>query len=1303
MSRDVWTKKKANASADNGWAERGGYMAAKVSKLEQQFESDAPREKQRDRSSNIFTGVAIYVDGYTEPSADELRRLMMLHGGQFHFYYSRSKTTHIIANNLPNSKIQELKGEKVIKPGWITDSIKAGHLLPYLHYQLYAKHKGPLFTAVKPRQTSEMAGPSRSHHSVPKPETWKSSYPAHKQQGCGRKSPSAHPHLCPSASSQRPPEHSHFSVEPRHCSSSNSRKPLLKSSPSKHLPPHAFQPQSADQPEPQTSCGVHQRTRKDVEPRVNGTLQTSAAGWTAECINGHTPLLNGAFKSKELVSDKPFVPTDPSECPITSPESKASSLSKLDPYEFPSSPPKQSDLLPVCPEESRSKDALQLTQRTSLQVDSNPDKIAHPHVPTRLNGSHRDAFSSHSASESDSTVPPHPGAAASGSGRPHSDAAAAAESASRLSAQTGGLISEYYARSRLHQISTWRSGFSEYVNQLHSKRKATGRASFPGKERLRKLVAQRAFQSQDTQTHSAVKSCIFHVDMDCFFVSVGIRHRPELKDKPVAVTSNRGHVHVPLRPGANPQLEQQYYQRKRVADKEFEYLRDAAPQECAEAPTNGVDQDACLSMAEIASCSYAARQAGVKNGMFFGQAKQLCPTLQAVPYDFDAYKEAALTMYDTLASYTHDMEALSCDEVLLDASGLVAELGAEPEDLAKAIRADIKEKTGCCASIGMGSNILLARLSTRKAKPNGQYLLKSEEVDDFIRDLPVTSLPGVGPVMGRKLAAIGVKSCGDLRHVSLTRLQKKFGPRSGQTLFRFCRGLDERPVRSEKERKSVSAEMNYNIRFQKVDEAESFLSSLSMEVQRRLQEAGLQGRRVTLKVMVRKEGAPQETAKYGGHGICDNFAKTVMLAQSTDSGQLIAATVIKMLRAMKLPVRDLRGLGVQVQLLDASQPAQNGVNGLRTRSVKEMLLGHAATSKDAGEDKDQEKTPSIGAIERPQSPNASAPGTSKENEACRQTPKQPRTRLDLSLEIPSPSQVDRSVLEALPAELRLQVEQSWTGREGRQTKHRRPASPQPSVSKARPTSPPCPPPAPDKPPAPPGALVLQIPNQPDSPGIVLELPNYSQVDPDVFAALPKELQEELKSAYNRAAINQPPTKTLEQKNALLQLKQSVGVGIGRVKRRYKRKNVGSPAKKGPSPQKKHRPMNSPAKTASPRNVFKAENGPSTSSIPEPLPKCTLRPPPALAGASELPDIKTLLREWVTTMTDPMEEDILQVVKYCTDLIEDKDLEKLDLIIKYMRRIMQQSLESVWSMAFDFIVDNVQVVVQQTYGSSLKIA
>uniref|UniRef100_A0A8C9Y2U5 DNA repair protein REV1 n=1 Tax=Sander lucioperca TaxID=283035 RepID=A0A8C9Y2U5_SANLU len=1184
MSRDGWTKKRANDSGDNGW---GGYMAAKVSKLEEQFKLDAPREKQKDGScSNIFSGVAIYVNGYTEPSADELRRLMMLHGGQFHMYYSRSKTTHIIANNLPNSKIQELKGEKIIRPEWITDSIKAGRLLPYFQYQLYTKQKGPLFPGTTLRQTSEIAGPSH-----------------------GLLQPSVHQKL--------------------------------------HLPQGSIQ----------HSVLNHEQSTSNSIP--NPTHLT----------NGHTHLVNGALKPEDRspVTDEHSRPKPP---PPTYQEAIKAT---------------ESHLLPKQLQQSR-------------QVDSNPEKTLSPasrslsHTPIRLNGSHHNAFSSDPASLNTTNVTAKPD--------PPTE-------------KTGGLISEYYSHSRLHQISTWRSSFSEYVNELHGKRKAVGGASFPGKDRLRKSVAQRA-----TDTPTSVKSCILHVDMDCFFVSVGIRHRPDLRGKPIAVTSNRGQGRVPLRPGADPQLEQQYYQRKHTHPQPDEDLYRSPSQESPDSHANGVDQAAAtLSMAEIASCSYEARQAGVRNGMYFGKAKQLCPSLQSVPYDFEAYKEVALTMYETLAGYTHDIEALSCDEVLIDGSALLTELGSNPEDLAGAIRADIKEKTGCCASVGMGSNILLARLATRKAKPDGQYFLKSEEVDDFIRDLPVTSLPGVGPVMGRKLAAMGVRSCGDLQQVSLSQLQKKFGPRTGQTLFRFCRGLDDRPVRYEKERKSVSAEMNYNIRFTTVDEAESFMTNLSMEVQKRLQEAGLRGRRVTLKVMVRKVGAPLETAKYGGHGICDNLARTVMLAQSTDSGQLIAAAVIKLFHAMKLQVQDMRGVGIQVQLLDGHHSVPQDSSDPGTLYTVYLLLSVKSTEfsinvTDAADNNThQEKTssttgPSSRSSPGPLSSPEPVPGTSRDQQACRQTPKHSRARLNFSIEVPSPSQVDHSVLAALPADLREQVE------------HPRPSAslPQPPSLKSRPTSPLRPPvsgPALYTPPV--GTLLLQIPNQPDSPGIVLELPNFSQVDPDVFAALPKELQDELKSAYNRVTNVQPQAKiSVEQKNPLLQLKQSgLGVGIGRVKRRYKRKNAVSPVKKGPSPLKRRHTTNSPAKTLPPPiksretiNILKTENCPSTSTskpdIPESLSKFIPRPSPVLAGAYDLTDIKTLLREWVTTITEPMEEDILQVVKYCTDLIEDKDLEKLDLIIKYMKRLMQQSVESVWSMAFDFILDNVQVVVQQAYGSTLKV-
>ncbi|XP_041663270.1 DNA repair protein REV1 [Cheilinus undulatus] len=1386
MSRDGWMRKRANASGDNGWAERGGYMAAKVAKLEEQFRLDAPREKRKEGScSNIFSGVAIYVNGYTDPSADELRRLMMLHGGQFHIYYSRSKTTHIIANNLPNSKIQELKGEKIIRPEWITDSIKAGHLLPYLQYQLYAKHKGPLFPGMALRQNAEIPGPSRqlSHQKLPLPQRSIQHSAFNNEQSSSSQSNSIpdpsnsrfhQGNVQPQSIQQSPsarsfnPQQSHssagnLSADPRHKSSLYTIHPQRPPQTSLQTPQPNLQHQRAGQPQPQinSSCNSAQSRCKEEEIKINGSLKTSLDLMShsnisemqvcdkadpplqvvkeAPLTNGHAHLHNCALEPEDL---SPFTSVG-----VKLPEGR---VNTPDPYEFPHSPPKQSDhsldllerSISSVDSEQRPKPSSPTFQETvkltdthllpkqlqsSCQVDSNSEKTplspsSFSHSSIRLNGSHHNAFSSDPASLNNKTAKPDPPSEKSSSYKP----------STQLLAQTGGLISEFYSHSRLHQISTWRSGFSEYVNELHSKRKTAGGASFPGKERLRKSLAQRTADSQGTTTSTNVKSCIFHVDMDCFFVSVGIRHRPELKGKPVAVTSNRGQGRVPQRPGANPQLELQYYQWKQThpqSDSADGDLYRTPSQESPDSHTNGVDQDAAsLSMAEIASCSYEARQAGVRNGMFFGKAKQLCPSLQSVPYDFEAYKEVAFTMYETLAGYTHDIEALSCDELLIDASALLAELGISPEDLAKVIRADIKEKTGCSASVGMGSNILLARLATRKAKPDGQYLLKSEEVDDFIRDLPVTSLPGVGSVMSRKLAAMGVRSCGDLQQVSMSQLQKKFGPRTGQTLFRFCRGLDDRPVRYEKERKSVSAEMNYNIRFTKVDEAESFLTNLSMEVQKRLQEARLRGRRVTLKVMVRKAGAPLEPAKYGGHGICDNLAKTVMLAQCTDSGELIAAAVIKLFHSMKLQVEDLRGVGIQVQLLEGNSIAQDPTSS-KTRSIKDMLLcqGSNVRSNCRDNNRHQEKTPSTTAASSSSAPLSTppepVPGTSRDQHGFRQTPKHFRTRLNFSIEVPSPSQVDRSVLEALPTELREQVEQSWTNRDGRPSNRCSPSTqlaappPQPSMLKSCPSSPPHPPASVSAlytPPA--GTLVLQIPNQPDSPGIVLELPNFSQVDPDVFAALPKELQEELKSAYNRVTNVQPQARnSVEQKNALLQLKQpGVGIGIGRVKRRYKRKNAVSPIKKGLSPQKKRNMTNSPAKTLplplksrEPVTTLKAENCSSSSiskpDIPESLLKFIPRPPPALAGACDLTDIKTLLREWVTTITEPMEEDILQVVKYCTDLIEDKDLERLDLIIKYMKRIMQQSVESVWSMAFDFIVDNVQVVVQQTYGSTLKIS
>ncbi|KAG7463430.1 hypothetical protein MATL_G00176470 [Megalops atlanticus] len=1355
--RGGWRKR---AGDSDGWGSMGGYMAAKVSKLEEQFRLDAPREKQKEGlGSNIFRGVAIYVNGYTDPTADELRRLMMLHGGQFHVYYSRSKTTHIIATNLPNSKIQELRGEKVVRPDWITDSIKAGRLLSYLQYQLYSKQRGLNFPITSMPQTQEPAGPSHftnhSHHADwqlghthrelghTHPADWElgHSYPANRELG---HTYSANQELGQTYPFNQKLGHTHPSNQElghthaadgdlghAHPDNQNMGHAHPANQDLGHAPPANRDLDHAN-PANRDLCHAHPANRdlghthpanrklghthsanRELGFRLNGSLQTwpnlpespkmngvqgkgsdppdhhpCSSPWVSTeqpLTNGHAHPVNGALKPLDLALHSGRYPLGKRQHQL--PQLQFLPLKCKDKM-VPDGPQAPSSQHP------NSKPGLHQSperQTPTSQASSSP-KPPSPQPETRQ-------------------APALPAAVATAD---HS--ATVAMPAPRPA--EGNIISEFYSHSRLHHISTWRSEFSEYVGSLQHRRRAQGGAVFPGKERLRRHRAARGAGCSAAASPQNRQPCILHVDMDCFFVSVGIRHRSELKGKPVAVTSNRGPGQVAQRPGSNPQMELEFYQRrqaqgrggKRDIDLEVTPLVDSP-----KAHSNGVDQDAkALSMAEIASCSYEARQAGVRNGMFFGQAKQLCPDLQAVPYDFQAYKEVALAMYETLASYTYNIEALSCDEALMDATSLLSELGVSPDELASAIREDVRERTGCPASVGMGSNILLARMATLKAKPDGQYYLKPEEVDDFIRDQSVTSLPGVGRSMGYKLASLGVRTCGDLQQVSMSRLQKEFGPRTGQTLFRFCRGLDDRPVRSERERKSVSAEMNYGIRFTQVEEAESFLTNLALEVERRLQAAGLWGRRLTLKVMVRKPGAPVEPAKFGGHGICDNLARTVTLERPTDNAQLIATEGIKLFHSLKLNVADLRGVGMQVQqLVGAHGTPQDppGAPAPRHRSVVDMLLAQRTAPPASARQLTAPGLPSAPAsdgmsnqssgspVRVPPSPGDSIasstaepmPGTSKGEPPSRyngglHTPKHTRTRLNLSIEVPSPSQVDRSVLEALPAELREQVEQSWS------RKDEPPRSP-----------PPAPPPR--------GTLVLQVPDQPGqggSTGIVLALPDFSQVDPEVFQALPPELQEELRSAYRHNENTLSHSTMAVARNPLLQLKQPV---VGRAKRRYK-KNA-SPAKKGPSPLKNHLHGNSPAKSSpailfphmlkhkdAPANALKLDNGLQDFQLE--VPKITPRPGPTLAGACELSDIRTLLKEWVTTIAEPMEEDILQVVKYCSELVEDRDLERLDLVIKYMKRLMQQSVDSVWNMAFDFILDNVQVVVQQTYGSTLKI-
>ncbi|XP_008575046.1 PREDICTED: DNA repair protein REV1 [Galeopterus variegatus] len=1165
MRRGGWRKRAEN----DGWEDWGGYMAAKVQKLEEQFRSDAAMQKDG-TSSTIFSGVAIYVNGYTDPSAEELRKLMMLHGGQYHVYYSRSKTTHIIATNLPNAKIKELKGEKVIRPEWIVESIKAGRLLSYIPYQLYTK------------QSSVQK--SLNFNPVCKPE----------EPGPG-----------PSNIAKQ------LNSRVNHVIKKIETENEVKVN------------------------GMNSWNEEDVNSDFSFVDLETIPEWKQNGIphsrdstaifNGHSPSSNGALKTQDCL-----VPLGNSVASRLSPDSaQEEKVAEKSTTDF------RDCALQQLQQSTRSADALRSSHRT------NSFSLSSLHSNAKINGAHHSTVQGPSSTKSTSSVPTLSKAAPSVPSKPSGC----------------NFISDFYSRSRLHHISTWKCELTEFVNTLQ--RQSSG--IFPGREKLKKMKTGRsALVVTDTGNMSVLssprhQSCIMHVDMDCFFVSVGIRNRPDLKGKPVAVTSNRGTGRAPLRPGTNPQLEWQYYQNKALKGKAD--IPDSSVWENQDsAQTNGIDS--VLSKAEIASCSYEA-------------------------------------------SYTHNIEAVSCDEALVDITEILAETRLTPDEFANAVRMEIKDQTKCAASVGIG----------------------------------------VGRSMESKLTSLGIKTCGDLQYMTMAKLQKEFGPKTGQMLYRFCRGLDDRPVRTEKERKSVSAEINYGIRFTQPKEAEGFLLSLSEEIQRRLEAAGMKGKRLTLKIMVRKPGAPIETSKFGGHGICDNITRTVTLDQATDSAKVIGKATLNMFHAMKLNISDMRGVGIQVNQLVPTNlklstcsncpSVQSSHFPAGSHSVRDLF--QVQKTKKSIEEEHAEVFLAAMDLEISSAPRTCtfsthlpasiSPDTSKAESSGKQnglhSPVSVQSRLNLSIEVPSPSQLDQSVLEALPPDLREQVEQVRAIQQGDPHGDRKKEPVNGCNTGILPQ--------------PVGTVLLQIPEtqEPNSDtGIsVIALPAFSQVDPEVFAALPAELQKELKAAYDQRqrqgenSTHRQPASTSVPKNPLLQLKPAAV----KDKKKSKKKNPISSPKKIQSPLK-NKLLNSPAKTlpgacGSPQKLIDGflkhegraaaekpleEHSASTSGVPglpslQPDASGCVRPPaPNLAGAVEFSDVKTLLKEWITTISDPMEEDILQVVKYCTDLIEEKDLEKLDLVIKYMKRLMQQSVESVWNMAFDFILDNVQVVLQQTYGSTLKV-
>ena len=284
---------------------------------------------------------------------------------------------------------------------------------------------------------------------------------------------------------------------------------------------------------------------------------------------------------------------------------------------------------------------------------------------------------------------------------------------------------------------------------------------------------------------------IIHIDMDAFYASVEQRDNPELRGKPVAVGGSR---------------------------------------------ERGV----------VAAASYEARKFGVHSAMPSITAKRKCPDLVFVKPRFDAYKAISLQIRDIFAEYTPIIEPLSLDEAYLDVTENLKVIISATQ-IAEDIRARIRAETELTASAGVSYNKFLAKLASDHRKPDGLFVITPKMGPVFVETLPVRKFHGVGPATAKKMARLGIETGLDLRAQTQAFLQQHFG-KAGSYYYWAARGIDERPVRADRIRKSVGAENTFAADLFTYEAARDALQEIVDKVWRYCEGSGIRARTVTLKV-----------------------------------------------------------------------------------------------------------------------------------------------------------------------------------------------------------------------------------------------------------------------------------------------------------------------------------------------------------------------------------------------------------------------------------------------------------------------
>ncbi len=352
---------------------------------------------------------------------------------------------------------------------------------------------------------------------------------------------------------------------------------------------------------------------------------------------------------------------------------------------------------------------------------------------------------------------------------------------------------------------------------------------------------------------------ILHVDMDAYFASVEVLGRPELAGRPVLV----------------------------AGDPAFRTV--------------------------VSSCTYEAKALGVRSGMPLLQALRLAPDAVVVGGDHHKYSSYTRRILSILLEMTHRVEPVSIDESFIEAT----ELGPDPADLAATIQRRILDRTGLWASVGIGSNKLLAKMASKKAKPRGIRLLTPDDITGF----GVESIWGVGPGTATLLAGYGVSTIADLRRLPLSVLRLMLGV-AGEALYFLARGIDPSPLipfYEEGAPKSISHEHTFVRDVGLPSGYMPHLALLSQKVARRARDDGFAGGTVTLKYRLPDLSHHTRVARLGTPTDQDRviFDAARALAREAVRGPI---RLIGVGLGSLVPVRSL-----QLDLFERGSPGLSGV------------------------------------------------------------------------------------------------------------------------------------------------------------------------------------------------------------------------------------------------------------------------------------------------------------------------------------------------------------------------------------------